>query len=192
MKPRNGVCPFVFDWQRAILSPKGPEHSTTRLVLMALSIHMRPDGSKCFPSVRTIALETGLSERSVCTHLQRAEQQGWIRKRKRGTGRGWARHEYVPLFPRGREYSVLNGSEVLNSLPRGTADCSAKALNVVQSNNSVNISKNKRLEKILHSPHPPPNHIIDGIGRLLGCQAQPGEEYLGYWARLRAKARRGN
>ena len=56
------------------------KNPTTKLVLIALANHARPDGSSAFPSVKTICRYTCLSERSVRTHLDNLEAQGIIRR----------------------------------------------------------------------------------------------------------------
>ena len=53
---------------------------TSKLVLIALANHARPNGSTAFPSVKTICRYTCLSERSVRTHLDKLEADGIIRK----------------------------------------------------------------------------------------------------------------
>lgn len=52
----------------------------SKLVLIALANHARPDGSSAFPSVSTICRYTCLSERSVRQHLDNLEKQGVIRR----------------------------------------------------------------------------------------------------------------
>jgi hypothetical protein len=90
-----------FDWQRAITSDQGPASPTTRHVLLTLSIFMDQDGDNCFPSTRKISSATGLSERSVCTHLDLAASAGWIEKIERTkSGQGWKRHSYKASLPK--------------------------------------------------------------------------------------------
>lgn len=95
----TGTPPSRYSWIRKVMSPAGPP-STTRLVLSALAIHMDSDGGSCFPSTRLLAEETGLSHRSVLTHLEQAAEVGWIRRKPRGhSGRGWRLHAYEPAIP---------------------------------------------------------------------------------------------
>lgn len=60
------------------------DNPTSKLVLLALANHARPDGSSAFPSVKTIVKYTCLSERSVRTHLDKLEQDGVIRRCDQG------------------------------------------------------------------------------------------------------------
>jgi hypothetical protein len=90
---------MLFNWRKATISKCGPK-PTTRLLLLTLSVHMDGNGGSCFPSTRKLAEETGLSERTVCTHLEIAEKEGWIKKMKQGlTGRSWKRHSYQAAIP---------------------------------------------------------------------------------------------
>lgn len=56
------------------------DNPTSKLVLIALANHARPDGSSSFPSVARLCRYTCLSERSVRLHLAGLEQQGIIER----------------------------------------------------------------------------------------------------------------
>jgi len=86
-----------WSWQHAII--KSDLKSTTKLVLHTLNCHMSPVGDSCFPSISTIANEASLSRRSVITHLETAEKEGWIQREKHQNGKTWARNSYLPRFP---------------------------------------------------------------------------------------------
>jgi len=106
-----------FDWEKLILgehkaiaAPELP--STTRHVLLTLSCWMRGpvehpngediagvDGYGCFPSTRRLAKNTGLSQRCVIEHLDKANALGWIQRWERGVGRAWKGTEYIPCIP---------------------------------------------------------------------------------------------
>lgn len=91
-----------FSWVRAVSSADGPPKTTTRHVLLALSLYMSTKGDSCFPSIDTLAADTGLSRKSVITHLQEAERLGWIARTKEpmpGKGKGWNRMTYVATAP---------------------------------------------------------------------------------------------
>ena len=90
----------LFTWRSVIASTDGPSSPTTRLVLLTLSLHMSERGESCFPSTDTLAEETGLTKRSVITHLLTAQDDGWIIRKVKGTnGQGWKRHEYLATIP---------------------------------------------------------------------------------------------
>lgn len=79
-----------WEWQSLFMSERGPGPNT-RLVLTVILMHMYGDETKsAFPGQETIAECSGLSSRSVRTHLMLARQSGWIRaktnKRRGKTG----------------------------------------------------------------------------------------------------------
>jgi hypothetical protein len=86
-----------------VSSKHGPPKATTRHVLLALALYMSPKGDSCFPSIATLASDTGLSSRSVITHLQEAAALGWVSKRPQpmpAKGKGWKRMAYVATAPK--------------------------------------------------------------------------------------------
>ena len=88
----------VWGWRQAIQKADIP--STTKLVLFNLSCWMNEQGQGCYPSTARQAQETGLSERAVCEHLEKAVAAGFLIKRLHGySGKGWARHDYVACYP---------------------------------------------------------------------------------------------
>ena len=97
--------PLVARWRDAVLSADGPPKPMTRLVLLALGKYMASTGGECWPSVDTLATDTGTSRRTVCTHIATAQSLGWVRVvEKKGAGQAWRRHQYQALNP-------LEGSE---------------------------------------------------------------------------------
>lgn len=147
-----------FRWINAVKGEYGPASSTTRLVLIMLSTHMNIDGSSCFPSTALLASETKLTERSVCTHLEKAEKEGWIKRHIKGGGQNWKRYQYTPSIPD----KALNDVQHVNN--KGTEPASApyeqkgtephaegtephdiKALNDVQSSISYSSSRSSSL-----------------------------------------------
>ncbi len=90
----------LFGWRELVASKNGPESAITRHVLLTLSIHMNTNGGSCFPTTRSVAEQTGLSERTVCTHLKIASKEGWLKKMALGlTGKNWKRNEYQAVIP---------------------------------------------------------------------------------------------
>ena len=134
----------LFTWRSAIASPVGPKNPTTRHVLLTLSLHMNERGESCYPSTKVLAAESGLSERSVCTHLDQAERDGWIVKRVLGrSGQGWRRHLYCPVVPphalKDLQCPEDEGAEA--DAP-GTEARDEDALKDVQSSTSINTPSN--------------------------------------------------
>lgn len=88
----------MYVWREAILQSDLPP--TTRHVLLTLSCHMNKLGDNCFPSVKLLCEETGLSNRTIITHLQIANDLGWITVSIRGLeGQQWKAHQYHPSYP---------------------------------------------------------------------------------------------
>lgn len=62
---------------------------------------MSVKGDSCFPSISTLVTDTGLSRRTVITHLQIAIEDGWLEDGTHGfTGQGWRRKEYRATIPK--------------------------------------------------------------------------------------------
>ena len=89
-----------FDWLNAIRSEQGPPHPLTRYVLLMTALHMKKDGTSCFPSLAKLAKETGLSVRTVKRHMSYAYEDGWfLWKVRRGYARGFSSYEYRAVIP---------------------------------------------------------------------------------------------
>jgi len=94
--------PLLFEWQKQVASDNGPHH-TTRHVLLTLSLYSRKDGTGAYPAQRTLAEDTGLGLYTINTHLQLAEHEGWIRRKRRQSERGaHVSPEYQLTFPKGK------------------------------------------------------------------------------------------
>ena len=92
----------AWSWRKAVVSESGLP-PTTRHVLLTLSIWMNEAGEGCYPSIATLVESTGLSNRSVITHLQVAAEKGWIKVSQHGfRGKKWRANEYKAVWP-GRE-----------------------------------------------------------------------------------------
>jgi hypothetical protein len=61
---------------------------------------MNDAGESCYPSIKTLAKETGLSRQTVIEHLNSARDAGWISVRRHGfSGQIWKRNEYSIMWP---------------------------------------------------------------------------------------------
>lgn len=120
--------------------------ATTKHILLTLSIHANDLGETSWPSVRTLERETGLSQRSICTHILLAAQKGWIKKGIKGfSDQGWKRHEYTFQWPEGTEAGSARSEKVLNVIPKGAERHDIKVLNDVQSNSTTNSTTNSTI-----------------------------------------------
>lgn len=118
--------PAFFSWRKAIL--KSDLQPTTRHVLLTLACHMNDAGESCFPSIKLLCEETGLSNRAVITHLQKATEIGWIIVGKHGfAGQRWAAHEYRPAWP----YSLREAADSLEKAVNDVHNLKKKAVNEI-------------------------------------------------------------
>jgi hypothetical protein len=178
-----------WSWRSAILKSELP--STTRHVLLTLSCYVNEVGQSAYPSTKTLADDTGLSERAVITHLHVAEESGWLKIKQHGfSGQGWARHEYYPSTPsglfdtEGAEYRSAPSEKALNVATEGTEPHAEgterhdkKALNDVQSNNPYKPSIEQSIE------HKPPSKSAKRFSALdelitLEVEEQSAEDWL--------------
>jgi hypothetical protein len=92
-----------FDWERAVISAHGPESPTTRFVLLVLATYWNKDaGLPAWPSIRTLAANSRLSERAVFKHLDIAVGEGWITRHQfkdPSNKQGWRRNAYSMSLP---------------------------------------------------------------------------------------------
>lgn len=66
-------------------------------------------GQGAWPSIETLATETGLSSRATGTHLKKAVKDGWLHRKKwRAKGKDWAQYVYVAAFPTGIDCQELH------------------------------------------------------------------------------------
>lgn len=144
-----------YSWRQAVLKSKLA--ATTKHVLVTLGCHMNDMGESCFPSIETLMEETSLSNRAIITHLDKAEQAGFIVTRKHGfAGQKWARNEYVATFPN-VEISAENEADLarkvvndvhhleekaVNVVHEGSEPHDKKAVNVVHTSSSIDLSIN--------------------------------------------------
>ena len=91
--------PPVVRWRKAFTSDAGPPSPMTRAVLLYLSTEMRADGTRCFPSYGTIAKALKMHERTVATHVKKAEAGGWLAVTQRAGGSGGRFNMYFPSIP---------------------------------------------------------------------------------------------
>jgi hypothetical protein len=147
-------------WRKAI--NKSGLQASTRHVLLVLSCYVNDMAEAVFPSIDTLVEMSGLSKRSVITHLQLAEAAGFIVVRKHGYGdQRWARNEYYPQFPTEKNrcaqpVSDEKGSatiapplektdeKVVQILHEGGANFDKKVVQPLHPNSPIEILKNSR------------------------------------------------
>jgi hypothetical protein len=132
--------PF-FSWRTAVLESDLP--ATTRHVLLTLACHMNDAGESCFPSIAKLCRETGLSNRTVITHLNLAKDSGWLRIGKIGfAGQRWAQNDYRISYPTdtegGEGGSPPFGAKVVNLTTEGSEPNDRKVVKEVHTSTPVN------------------------------------------------------
>lgn len=134
----------VWSWRQAIQQSR--LGSTTKLVLLNLSIYMNDLGEGCFPSVRRQVADTGLSERAVYAALALAEKAGFLRRSKLRRN-GVEQNEYVACYPADDHPAYGAGVQEVQPPPAPDA---GPPLHVVQPN-----SPGKRSRERTTSPPTP-------------------------------------
>jgi hypothetical protein len=71
----------IWTYKKAVMQSK--LSASTKLVLVALDMHVNDMGDPAFPSYARLADLTSLSARSVIEHVGIAEQGGWLKREKR-------------------------------------------------------------------------------------------------------------
>lgn len=194
---------FLFQWRKAIVSKDGPKSWMIRFVLGFLSFHMDKDGGSCYPSTRTLAIETGLSRRTVETYLKKAESEGWIKKEFAGlSGQGWKRHKYTPLIPekvahvmshvtqKGGEPHAKGGEpddiKVAQDVPTRSSTSSLKRSTGKKNKKKVSIPENYHLEnrhiEYAKSKGIPKNCIPDIFEDFCIYHSKEGKKFLNWYA----------
>ncbi|MCC7277089.1 MAG: hypothetical protein IT487_02080 [Chromatiaceae bacterium] len=87
-----------FQW--VIWSEHGPATVAERGLLQCLFDYLATSG-RIYPAASTLAVKTGLNERTVRAHLDNLCRHNWLSRRTRGTpsGQGWRRYEYKLHWP---------------------------------------------------------------------------------------------
>jgi len=124
----------IFSWRHAVL--ESDLHATTKHVLLTLSCHMSAAGDSCFPTIKTTARECSLSKRTVITHIQKANESGWLLVGVHGFGgKKWRRHEYAVAIPEGGE---PNDTEVVNLMHEGGEPNDTEVVNLMHEGGEPN------------------------------------------------------
>ena len=89
-----------WQWLEMLASECGPPGATTRHVLHAISVHMNSQGESAWPSKKTLAIRTALSERAITKHIALARSSEWIEvTTRKQSGQGWRVNQYRATVP---------------------------------------------------------------------------------------------
>ncbi|WP_432422322.1 helix-turn-helix domain-containing protein [Rhizobium leguminosarum] len=166
---------LAWTWRQAILKTSLP--ATTKHVLLVISCHMNDMGEGCYPSTKTLGERCSLSERSVCSHIEDAEKAGWLAVHRHGfSGQKWARHEYMPAWPKGTESDAQpdKGTEpddvkALNPTSKGT-EPDAAYIDNIPNNIPVEHSKPKMKDSSRGLPAIRLSQFLENTGGLPPCE----------------------
>jgi len=122
-----------YEWRDAVASPLGPSKPVTRHLLLTVALFMDADGSGAYPSYELLAERTGLSRRSVVTHMNAAVEEGWLERDVRGrNGQGWRLFEYSIALPPAVAQKVESARAIdSGTLERGERDAPRSSLSHV-------------------------------------------------------------
>lgn len=94
----GGVQVPVWTWRDAIRQTAVPP--LTKLVCYSIANYVADVGKGCFPGVDTLMADTGLSNRSIATHIEHAREANLLDvQRSRGPSGQHRRTVYLPRFP---------------------------------------------------------------------------------------------
>ena len=125
---------FLFAWRWAISSECGPKLATDRHVALTLSLHMSSEGLGAWPSQSKLAVETGLTARTVREALKRLLADRWLtrvtRKPPRGRGTEGMGFQYsarlalklANLYANGEAASLFKGKGQAGARARGNGE----------------------------------------------------------------------
>jgi len=122
-------------------------------------------GKSCFPSTRRQAEETGLSERAVCTHLEKAHKLGWLVKKNRGLrGRLWQANEYEAAIPEGARIKTFEHEDDAK-YDQGTTQKSTepRSVSVPISTEPSSALTQKSTEPNAESTEPNDTHVLNEV-----------------------------
>ena len=112
----------LFAWRWAVMSEAGPDNPLSKLVCMALSLHMKDHGAGAFPTQASLAKASGMGLRSVKRHLEALERNGWVQRVKvRDPGKTWAKTLYTAVVPDRFKVSEQGATVALSSLSDAVA-----------------------------------------------------------------------
>ena len=98
-----------FSWERAIAA--SDLEGTTRHVAFTLGLHFSRAGDSCWPSLETLARESGLNVSTVKRHLTVLRVSGWLLVLSGGSPKGGERtsNRYEAAIP--ARWSLTGGTE---------------------------------------------------------------------------------
>src|SRR5690554_1424273 len=104
----------VWTWRDAVRKASVPP--LTKLVCWGIANYLSDVGEGCFPTIKMLMADTGLSNKSLTVHVQRAVEYGLLEvTRERGPDGRVRRTIYHPRFP---DEAILPTSRAADRPPR--------------------------------------------------------------------------
>ena len=146
---------LLFVWRDAFRDCQSLK-ATTKHVLLTIATHMTKDGENSHPSIEQLIYETGLSNRTICTHIRLASEAGWLKVKKHGSaGQAWANHAYQPIVPEGHNRVTHKQSKELKGGEGVSPPSSEKVVNLTTDGNEPDAEdsehKGRNAVKEVHS-----------------------------------------
>lgn len=134
---------WQFDWRQAVLN--SDMHHRQKLTLLTLAHHMNTEHQYAFPSLDTLARESGQCRNTVIKYIDLSCEQGWIQKRPhKAKGRAWRQNHYYPKIPNEVVHPEVNYvDEVVQKQSGGSAKTAQGSASSLDSNlhNNLHITK---------------------------------------------------
>lgn len=144
----------------------GPTFHTDRTILGVLADYMRESDFVAWPSVATIAAETGLSERAVQYRLRRLVDDGWVSIAWRGGGRAKSTRYRVNVELLGVNRAEINGAKTVQD--KGCKKGASSAVNGASSalkGATLAPDRLERLERSSSAHEPDTLPLVVGVRR---------------------------
>lgn len=136
----------IFNWRILIFKTDINYHA--KYLACYLSTYMNEHGDNCYPSVKRISHECGLSEPTVCKYIQILREAGWLETKKKGfDGQAWAHNQYYPNIPENALNDIKRLFEGTKPHKERHLTSQGKALNEVKSSSTDNSTVNSTKER---------------------------------------------
>lgn len=139
----------VWTWRDAVRKAAVPP--LTKLVCYSIANYLSDIGEGCFPSIRTLMADTGLSNRSLATHIQiAADEKLLVVARQTGHDGRYQRTLYKPRFPDHCDLPRDHANDV-----RGGENATVHVKDIHAARPSEGASPGRRIQvKELHADRP--------------------------------------
>lgn len=89
---------YMLNWRLIVIKSELPANA--KYLALYLSTWMNEWGDNCYPSIKRISHETGLSKQTVIKYIQVLRADGWLEAKKKGfDGQAWSHNQYYPNIP---------------------------------------------------------------------------------------------